>query len=348
MLAAISECDRSGRRGFLSWHGYGPSTGYTLIYRGRKYPSKAIAGVAHGYEHGSHPLLSTEFSGGAEHTARALVHLGFAVHRDGKRLTTGDVQLPRRFGTRPSADLRLYVVRPTNARSVAECRRYGFGTLLSPLTVFNGKMVDISGSVHPLDGLPYVLDNGAWACHEAGMEWRPEPLRKMVERLGMENGGRPSWMALPDIVAGGERSLERSLRFLDDHGVWLRRHVPHVAMVVQDGMSPAKVGPLLEQNKIGVIFVGGSFAWKWSTVHEWTELALDLGIRVHVGRVNGQRRAELCRDLGVASIDGSSITRYAVNAPKLSKAHNGDEGSDEQSRVTIAERRFRMTLGSQP
>lgn len=35
VLAAIAECDRAGRPAFLSWHGYGPSTGYDLVYRGR-------------------------------------------------------------------------------------------------------------------------------------------------------------------------------------------------------------------------------------------------------------------------------------------------------------------------
>jgi hypothetical protein len=348
VLAAISECDRAGRRGFLSWHGYGPSHAYDLVYRGRRYPSKAIAGVAHGYEHGTYPLLSTEFSGGAEHTARALVYLGFAVLRDGKRLTTADVEIPRRFGTRPAADLRLYVVRPTNARSVAECKHYGFGTLLSPMTVLNKRVSDMSGYVTPIEGLPYVLDNGAWACHQAGIEWKPEPMRTMVERLGLTNGGRPNWLVLPDIVMGGMASLERSLRFLDDNRPWLDTHVPHVALAVQNGMTPEVVGPLLEQHGISVIFVGGSTEWKWATVHQWSELGLDLGIRVHVGRVNGLHRAELCRDLGVASIDGSSVTVFSVNAEKMSRAHDGTEEAGPQSKHTIAQRRFRLALGSAP
>lgn len=348
VLAAISECDRAGRPGFMAWHGFGQTIRYKLTYRGRWYPAKAVAGVAHGYEHGSRPMRPSEFSGGAEHTARALVHLGFAVHLDGRRLTTADVQLPQRFGIRPSADLRLYVVRPTSTRSVEECRRYGFGTLLSPMTVVSKRVSDMSGFVKPIDGLPYVLDNGVWACHEAGIEWKPEPMRKMVERLGMTAGGRPGWLVLPDIVAGGEASLDKSLSFLEDNGAWLREHVPHVALAVQNGMTPATVGPLLERYKIGVIFVGGDFAWKWSTVQDWAELGLDLGVRVHVGRVNGQHRAELCRDLGVASIDGSCVSRYAVNARKMSLAHDGTEEAGPQSKHTIATRRFRMTLGAKP
>jgi hypothetical protein len=355
VLAAISECDRAGRRGFLAWHGYGPSTGYDLVYRGRKYPSKAIAGVAHGYEHGSHPLLSTEFSGGAEHTARALVHLGFAVHRDGKRLTTADVQLPQRFGTRPSADLRLYVVRPTNALSVAACHHHGFGTLLSPMTVVNDKPVDLSGHVRPLDGLPYMLDNGAWACHQAGIEWRPAPFLRMLDRLGGGIAGStaPRFAVLPDIVGGGEQSLDRSLDF------WAQRQrdgieerVGQWLLAVQDGLTPEVIRPVLEQHRFG-IFVGGSTPWKWGTVHEWAELAHDLGTSIHVGRVNSLRRAVLCRDLGVSSIDGSSVTVYSVNAPKMARAHDGDDEPHSLSgaasaRQAIASRKFSLTLGLPP
>jgi len=94
--------------------------------------------------------------------------------------------------------------------------------------------------------------------------------------------------------------------------------------------------------------VGGDFRWKWSTVHEWTELGLDIGARVHVGRVNGQHRAELCRDIGAASIDGSSVSRFAVTATKLSKAHDGTETPGQQSRHGIAGRRFEITLGAKP
>lgn len=347
VLAAISECDRAGRPGFLSWHGFGPGA-YNMVYRGRRYPSKAIAGVAHGYEHGSSPLAAAEFSGGLEHSARALVRLGFAVFRSGRRLTLHDVDLPQRFSTRPGADLRLYVVRPTSARSVAECKRYGFGTLLSPMTVVDGKVSDMSGFVAPIEGLPFVLDNGVWACHQAGIEWQPGPMRRMVERLGLTSGRTPGWLVLPDIVAGGGASLDRSLRFLDDHGAWLREHVPNVALAVQNGMTPAEVGPLVERYKIGVIFVGGDFRWKWSTVHEWTELGLDIGARVHVGRVNGQRRAEICRDIGASSIDGSSVSRFAVTAAKLSQAHDGTETVGQHSRHGIASRRFEITLGAKP
>lgn len=270
--------------------------------------------------------------------------------------------------------MRYYVVRPTNARSVAACIEHGFGVLLSPLSVSSGgKLVDMSAHVHPIPGLPYVLDNGAWSCHQAGVEWEPGPLMRMAERLGLDDRGHyreglgRGWLALPDIVGGGQASLDRSLRFLAEHrGGFLSDQVAHWLLVVQDGMAPAEIRPLLERHHLGV-FVGGSTAWKWSTVHDWAELALDLHCYLHVGRVNTLRRAMLCRDLGAHSADGSSVTRFAVNAPKMARAQDEHDVPlprpcpylprfwreriaevEPRARHAIAQRRFTLALGAQP
>lgn len=272
--------------------------------------------------------------------------------------------------------MRYYVVRPTNARSVAACHEHGFGVLLSPLSVTSaGRVVDISGHVHPLPGLPYVFDNGAWACHQAGVEWEPGPLLRLAERLGLEYPGGywreglgRGWLALPDIVGGGQASLDRSLAFLEEHrGGFLSDQVAHWLLVVQDGMTVDQIRPVIERHHLGV-FVGGSTEWKWRTVHDWAELAMDTGRYIHVGRVNTLRRTTLCRDLGVCSADGSSVTRFAVNAEKLSRGHDGKDRPlpppgrareflpvalrqriaevEPRARHTIAERRFRLALGA--
>ena len=72
VLRAVAECDELGEREFLARHGYRPSLRYKLVVAGREYPSKAILGVARG-------LTARQFSGGAAHTVRTLVHLGFEV-----------------------------------------------------------------------------------------------------------------------------------------------------------------------------------------------------------------------------------------------------------------------------
>jgi hypothetical protein len=84
VIAAIGEFDRCGLAASLAWHGFGPATAYELRYRGCRYPSKAVLGVAAGYQLDGEPLRAAAFSGGAEHSARRLVQLGFEVERGGE------------------------------------------------------------------------------------------------------------------------------------------------------------------------------------------------------------------------------------------------------------------------
>ncbi len=65
---AMREYDRLGPERFLANYGYGPAKKYQLIHDDTRYPSKAILGVAHGFEFPlDGPLTSDSFSGG-EHT----------------------------------------------------------------------------------------------------------------------------------------------------------------------------------------------------------------------------------------------------------------------------------------
>jgi len=86
VLAAIDECDRVGRANFLARHGYRKGT-YQVVHAGREYDSKAILGVAFGYEFDCEPLDPREFSGGVEHCARVLLRLGFVIRRGEETLT---------------------------------------------------------------------------------------------------------------------------------------------------------------------------------------------------------------------------------------------------------------------
>jgi hypothetical protein len=327
VLGAVSRRDRRQR----AWSRFGAGA-YKLILDGEEFDSKAAVGAAARRVLGRE-LRPSEFSGGLEHSAGLLVRLGFEVRFDGELLT--EAHLPRRVSLRPcSAPLRLYVCRPTNARSVAACYQHDFGALLSPVSARlvskkgepkRYKLDHMSGHTAPLDGLPYVLDNGVWPCHVSGEAWQERPFMQLLERLGPGS----TFSVLPDIVGAGGASLASSLSWWSKHRSGIAGNVGNWLLAVQDGMTVERVRDVLLEHGFG-IFVGGSAGkgtpdWKWRTVDQWAQLGLDLGVRVHVGRVNGERKAALCRDYGVTSIDGSCVSKYAVNATKMGRSSDGSE-----------------------
>jgi len=82
VVAAIKEFDRLGQEKFLDSYGFAPSREYVLLFDGREYDSKAIAGVAHKYQFPEQGALSSgSFSGGVSSGAAAkkLATLGFEI-----------------------------------------------------------------------------------------------------------------------------------------------------------------------------------------------------------------------------------------------------------------------------
>jgi hypothetical protein len=77
---AIIECDELGRDEFLRKYGFGTAKAYYLFDEGIYYDSKAIIGVAHGYEFPEKgPLHSFDFCGGEATVMPKLIKLGFDV-----------------------------------------------------------------------------------------------------------------------------------------------------------------------------------------------------------------------------------------------------------------------------
>jgi hypothetical protein len=80
VLQAMKEYDEIGRDSFLEKHKYGRARGYFVVHDGKRYDSKAIAGVAVGIQFPSEgPLRATDFSGGEATVKAKLEELGFRV-----------------------------------------------------------------------------------------------------------------------------------------------------------------------------------------------------------------------------------------------------------------------------
>jgi hypothetical protein len=79
-LRAIAEADELGRGPFLKKHGFGRARWLALEHNGNRYDSKAIAGVALGYQYGvANKLRASWFTGGEKTVVRTLRRLGFTI-----------------------------------------------------------------------------------------------------------------------------------------------------------------------------------------------------------------------------------------------------------------------------
>ncbi len=67
-----------GADAFLQKYGYKSATKYRILYNGRLYDSKAIVGVAYGFQFGK-ALAAYEFSGGKATIIPKLEELGFQL-----------------------------------------------------------------------------------------------------------------------------------------------------------------------------------------------------------------------------------------------------------------------------
>lgn len=197
-----------------------------------------------------------------------------------------------------SAPLIPYASRTGTKRNLRALRRDGWHLLVS-----------VEG-VQRTEGFPYALENGAWHRYQQGKPFVAAEFTSALDRLGPG----ADWVVVPDIVLGGQASLELSIG-------WLPRVLsaaPRALVAVQNGMAPADVRPLLGPS-VG-IFVGGDTRWKEQTIGLWSALGRELRCWVHVGRVNTARRIRICTAEGATSFDGSSPARFAINIPRLTAA----------------------------
>jgi len=217
-------------------------------------------------------------------------------------------------------DITYYATYTTTRRNLAAMADAGIRLLFGPDQLEYVGALDV-----PTWGIRYALDNGAWGAFRRGGSFDGEAFWRVLDRWGdtfsprgrfAGSAQRPDWIVCPDIVAGGMASLDLSLRWLP----YVRQY-GHPLIAVQDGMAPEAVeehvGPAVG------IFLGGSTAWKWATLPEWAAMARAYKARIHVGRVNTARGIRACRAHGVTSCDGTSASRFSVNAAPLGMACRG-------------------------
>jgi hypothetical protein len=149
-----------------------------------------------------------------------------------------------------------------------------------------------------------ALDNGEFSCWNKGYPFLEkfflETLIKCyVKKVTLE------FIVCPDLVAGGQDSLEFSLK-------WKQERLcgaPNLALAVQDGMTPKMIHDATADVGFKYIFVGGTLEWKWKTAKEWVIFAHDHGLKCHIGRVGSENKLDFCHSINADSTDSSSFVR---------------------------------------
>lgn len=144
---------------------------------------------------------------------------------------------------------------------------------------------------------PFAQDNGAFKDHQASNSFDASAFLRDLDRLLTQNL-TPDFLVIPDIVAGGLRSLDFSLQWVDKLPFKERLY-----FVVQDGQTTEDIVPHLP--KFAGIFVGGSLPWKIKTGASWVNFAHTNSKPCHIGRVGTFWRVAWAKSIKADSFDST-------------------------------------------
>ena len=149
-------------------------------------------------------------------------------------------------------------------------------------------------------GVRWCADNGrfgrGWPGLNAWHAW-------LVNNA--DDAPRCEFATAPDVVGDAEATLAESIPWLPE----IRRLGYPAALVAQDGLTDATT----PWSDLDVLFLGGTTAWKLGPqARRLASIARGRGKRVHMGRVNSERRYRYASAIGCTSADGTYLT-YGPN-----------------------------------
>jgi len=169
----------------------------------------------------------------------------------------------------------------------------------------------------------WAADNGCFL----GLD-RPKFLAMLDKIAGQET--RPKFVTVPDVVADHRATCATWHEWTRE---FKARDLPR-AFVLQNGigddLNPAQAIPW---GIVHALFIGGTTEFKLSPwVREAVRLANGNGVWVHMGRVNSVKRLRYAMEIGVDSIDGSGISRFAEKRARMlnfiDRARSGEFDDD--------------------
>ena len=152
-------------------------------------------------------------------------------------------------------------------------------------------------------GHKWVVDNGAFTGSFDEKKYFAF-LEKMVEYQG-----NCLFATCPDILCKPIETMNLYEKYSDR----IKQLGYKVAFVCQDGQENYQLPDC------DAIFIGGSTEWKLSKgADACIKQAKELGLWVHIGRVNTRSRIRHCKLRGVDSVDGTCIAfGFDANMPKI-------------------------------
>jgi len=214
------------------------------------------------------------------------------------------------------AQVKVYVGQTRGKEWISLMESHGFGEM-----VVRGEM--------PPRRKPWAFDNGAYRDWTAGRGFDAVSFLEDLETIWRYDG-RPDFIVVPDMVAGGMESLRFSMHWMCRPE--LRRHKVPLYLAVQDGMTPVAV--MDDLRHFQGIFVGGTLDFKLKSGRDWVDLAHQWGIPCHIGRAGTENRVKWARRLGATSIDSclplwseENLARFSEDCTPASMS----SGSEAQS-----------------
>lgn len=195
--------------------------------------------------------------------------------------------------------LKGYATSTTTLKNVDGLKNIGWGLLITPDRPETHSFKD------------YAIDNGAWSAYSKGVSWN-KIYEKRFRLICDVYGEKSNFIVCPDIVAGGYKSLDLSLKYLD----YLTIYGTKVLIPVQDGIEPCSELYSVLSSKIG-LFVGGTTNWKLNNLRTWSWVSEKTNSYLHVARVNSCKRMALCAALKINSFDGTKLSRYSEAAIRM-------------------------------
>ena len=159
------------------------------------------------------------------------------------------------------------------------------------------------GNRRPAD-VTWCADNGCYGKGWPGAD-------KWFAWLGSMDPTGCAFATAPDVVGDAAATLAESLPWLPS----IRALGYPAALVAQDGLESLDV----PWDEFDVLFIGGTTTWKLGPhVRALVREAKRRGKRVHMGRVNSERRYRYAAGIGCDSADGTYLTYGPdTNLPNL-------------------------------